>query len=103
MIAAQQKLDNLYVIVDSNHSSDRAVDMSCLSSKFQDFGFWTEMIDGHNHEHISVSLQRCYGCRPFAIIAETIKGYGVARMRTPEWHHKAPTKDELEEILAELS
>jgi transketolase len=42
--------------------------------------------------------------QPLAIIAETIKGYGVKRMENePAWHHRALKQDELTSIMEELA
>lgn len=102
LIAQHHHLSNLCVIVDQNHSSDRAVRMDKLDEKFLAFGFNTEHIPGHDHKAIARALTHQVD-GPKAIIAETTKGYGVARMSGPEWHHKIPTKDELAEIIQELS
>ena len=41
--------------------------------------------------------------RPIAIIANTIKGYGVLSMESnPEWHHRSPNLDELEFLLGDM-
>ena len=38
------------------------------------------------------------------IIAHTVKGKGIGFIETkPYWHHKVPTREEYEEILAELT
>jgi transketolase len=102
-LAAHHNLSNLRLIIDHNHSTDRALKIDDLAEKFISFGWNTLTIDGHNHEEIRKSLTQ-ESDKPLAIIAETIKGKGVASMENnPAWHHKFPTDDEMEKILAELS
>ena len=103
LLAAQYKLNNLYCIVDFNHSTDRALDLGNLSDKLKAFGWETLEIDGHNQEEILSALKRRNQTKPNAIIAQTIKGKGCKRMeQSPMWHHKVPTEKELIEILKEL-
>lgn len=104
LLAAQHNLSNLCCIVDYNHSTDRALMVGDLVSKFQSFGWDAVAISGHDHEQIFNALTRPHESRPLAVIAETIKGYGIKRMENePAWHHRSPTEVELSEILEELS
>ena len=104
LLAAHHKLDNLCLIVDYNHSTDRALGLEGLALKFQAFGFDTAWITGHNPHDIGIALQRQCLEKPTAVVAETTKGYGCQRMENaPEWHHRAPNTKELEEILTELT
>jgi len=104
LLAAHHKLANLCLIVDYNHSTDRALSLEGLALKFQAFGFDTTYISGHNPRDIEIALQHQHLKKPTAVIAETTKGYGCQRMENnPEWHHRIPNAKELEEILAELT
>lgn len=104
LLAAHHKLSNLCCIVDFNHSTDRAVNMGDIAAKFRSFGWRAEVIPGHDHEAIYSALNNFSGVRPVAIIAETIKGYGVKCMEgQPAWHHRSPNDVELEMIIKELS
>ena len=103
LIAAHHNLSNLYCIVDYNHSTDRALNVGDLVTKFSAFGWESCKINGHDHEDIYCALRRFNDVKPMAIIAETVKGSGCRIMENnPEWHHKAPSKEELEVILGEL-
>lgn len=103
LLAAHHNLDNLCLIVDHNHSTDRALMVDDLAEKFRSFGWEAVTIDGHNHDEVREALT-FESNKPLAIIAETIKGKGVASMENnPSWHHKFPTPEELENILVELS
>ncbi len=103
MLASHHKLDNLYCIIDYNHSGDRALVLGDLRKKFESFGWKTSSINGHNHDEIYEALSQKSSGQPKAIIAETIKGYGSNVMENNhEWHHKSPKEEELKKILSEL-
>ncbi len=104
LLAKQHKLDNLTIIVDNNHSTNRALRLGDLTSKFQSFGFWVKQSDGHDQAELQRKLFMMYYSFPTVVVANTIKGKGCKRMENnPEWHHRAPNLEELNEILAELS
>jgi len=87
------------VILDSNatHPCRGAVDI------FQAYGFVTVECNGHNHD----ALVQCFEMRsgPLAVLADTVKGNGIARMMAEPaaWHSRAPTAPEAAEMLAELT
>jgi len=104
LLASHHKLNNITCIVDYNHSTDRALNLGNLAEKFAAFGWHTINIDGHNHLEIYNAASCYHNEKPVAIIAETVKGYGVKMMENnPAWHHKSPTKEELKTILEELN
>lgn len=102
LLANHHKLNNLYCIVDFNHSTDRALDLGDLEKKFMAFHWDVRSVDGHNHEELEQTLTKSSD-NPIAIIANTIKGKGVKMMENnPAWHHKPPSDEEYEQIMAEL-
>ena len=104
LLAAHHKLNNLTCIIDYNHSTDRALLLGNLAEKFSAFGWHAVNINGHSHRELFNAMQINNSTMPIAIIADTIKGYGVKMMENnPEWHHKSPNKDELQIIFEELS
>jgi transketolase len=104
LLAAHHRLSNLICIVDHNHSTDRALLLGDISVKFAAFGWESVVIDGHDHVAINAALTRRPSERPFAIVAETVKGRGCRQMENnPAWHHRAPTASELPLILEELA
>jgi len=104
LLANHHKLDNLYCIVDFNHSTDRALSLGDLEKKFIAFGWHVISIDGHHHSQIANAFSHHAIERPVAIIANTIKGKGVGVMESePAWHHRSPTEQELDLIQKELS
>ncbi|MEZ9436669.1 transketolase, partial [Vibrio lentus] len=63
-------------------------------------------IDGHNMDQILESLKvaRNTKGKPTCIVAETVKGKGVSFMEdVRNWHGKAPSKEEFESAMAELT
>ena len=103
LLAPHHNLENLTCIVDNNLSSERALAMGKFSEKFSAFGWKTIEIDGHDHGAIRDALKMREIGRPIAIIANTIKGYGVLSMESnPEWHHRSPNSNELEFLLGDM-
>lgn len=106
LLASHHNLTNLVLIVDFNHSTDRAIHLDRedgLEIKFNAFGFYSYPIDGHDSEQL-ITLRRkgFHPIHPLAVVANTVKGNGIERFKLPEWHHRVPTKDEYAEILKEL-
>jgi transketolase len=103
LLAAEHKLSNICCIVDHNHTTDRALKIDSIEEKFRAFGWETVLIAGHDHEAIQGAFAHFLmrqSNKPFCIIANTIKGWGVKMMENnPEWHHKTPSEQELEQIL----
>ena len=103
LLAAHHHLSQLACIVDYNHSTDRALGLGDIAQKFAAFGWATATVNGHDKEAIYQALQQPHPKGPLAIIADTVKGSGCSRMEgNPAWHHKAPTPQELAEIMIEL-
>jgi len=99
MIASHHKLNNLICIVDKNKSSDRALKIDDLKSKFKSFGWHAINIDGHSQKEIFKALN-IKSKKPIAIIANTIKGKGINFMENnPEWHHKNLNQDLFNQII----
>ena len=111
MAAAHYKVDNLVAIVDRNGiQNDRwtkeVIDLEPLADKWRSFGWNTLEVDGHGFPPILSALEaaRAVKGQPTAIIAATVKGKGVSFMENnPDFHGKAPNKDQLEQALGELA
>jgi len=102
LLAAHHGLNNLCCILDQNNSSDRALFLGDIKSKFESFGWHVSEIDGHNHIEILESFHLDQD-KPHLILAKTIKGKGIKIMENnPEWHHKIPNEEEYGFILENL-
>lgn len=108
MFASRQELNNMVAIVDRNHLSvmdyveeDKS---GSLEDKFRVCGWECEVIDGHNFDHIFDAFSRMgNNVKPFAIIADTIKGKGVSFMENEfKWHHSVPGQQEYDRAMQEL-
>jgi transketolase len=105
LLAKQHELNNLIIIVDYNHSTDRSINLGELYNIFSEFGLSCCDIDGHEKGEIIQALDVdgfFWNC-PTGIIANTIKGNGCKTMENnPEWHHKSPNLEQLNLLLEEL-
>lgn len=111
MFAAQYKLDNLCVIIDSNGlqidgSCDEVMSAEPIDEKLRAFGFDVVTIDGNDFEQIEAAFAKFHDTKdkPFAIIMKTVKGKGVSYMENEVgWHGKAPNDEEYKIAMDELT
>lgn len=110
MEASHRKLNNLIAIVDRNRlqidgNTEDVMAIGDASEKIKSFGWNTVEIDGHNYNEIYEAFEKSKKSdKPFAIIANTIKGKGVSFMENQAgWHGKAPNDEQYEKALAELN
>jgi len=94
-LAAHHKLDNLVVIVDQNHSSDRAIDNQDLTRKFEAFGFVARETNGHD-----LFETKLWFDTPLCIVANTVKANGIPFMQENSWHNRKLTKEEYEKAIS---
>lgn len=110
MAASHFHLDRLVCIVDRNQLcidgyTEEVMAVEPLDERFESFGWATQRIDGHDFAAIIGAFDRLeeQAGRPNVIIADTIKGKGVARMELDlDWHvgHLGP--DDYDAVVAEL-
>lgn len=104
LLASHHKLDNLYCILDYNHSNDRALLLDDLTEKFKSFGWNCLVVDGHSLDELQIAMNSFSEGKPTFILANTIKGKGCQIMENnPEWHHKSPSDTEYLEIIKNLN
>ncbi len=111
MTAAHYKLDNLCAIMDHNGLQidgkvQDIMNIEPLPEKWRSFGWKTFTINGHNFPEILNAFSEAEKTkdRPSIIIAKTIKGKGVSFFENKaKYHGIAPSDDELERALKELS
>ncbi len=110
LLAAHHKLDNLWLLIDQNGSSERALSTGSLARKFQEFG-WLSREPEHGH------IKEGFTClplwvfmnhfnpyptpsgKPNCITFNTTKGNGVPMMQSPEWHNRKLTKEDYEKAV----
>jgi transketolase len=103
LLAAHHEMSELTVIVDNNGSSNHSLSVESLTSKFKSFGFSVVAVDGHSHKELESALMAKVENSPRAIIAQTIKGFGVPAMQNNNaWHHLSPSKTEFDKFISEL-
>jgi len=100
LVASSRKLNNLVCIIDYNKSGERSLPVNNLKDIFKGFGIVVEEVNGHSIPDLYNVLKNSSFIGPTIIIANTIKGYGLPVMENnPEWHHKFPSNDELNQML----
>ncbi|OGY22691.1 MAG: transketolase [Candidatus Woykebacteria bacterium GWA1_44_8] len=110
MFAGKNELGNLIGIVDRNNIqidgfTEDVMPLEPLRSKFEDFGWHVQEVDGHN---IQAIIDACHEAKaifnkPSMLIAHTIPGKGVDFMEwQPSWHGKPPNPEEAKKALNEL-
>jgi transketolase len=103
---AHQKLDNLTFLVDLNGmqgfgSTREVANLDSLADKFRAFGLKTLELDGHDLSSICTALDCSEG--PLAIVAKTIKGYGVSFMENQmAWHYLPMNEEQYQQALLEV-
>lgn len=104
---AHHKLENLTLIVDCNGlqgfgTTREVANLDSLAEKFQAFGLSTMEIDGHDFDQISLSLNDSRE-GPLAVVARTIKGFGVSFMENEmKWHYLPMNAEQYEQARREV-
>jgi len=97
LLAEHHRVSNLCIIIDYNHSGDRALKLYNLPRKMESFGFEVHQVDGHCERAVYNACSGAGGASAKVVIAATIKGKGVPWMENNhEWHHKIPSKLEIQ-------
>ena len=111
MSASHYGLSNLIAIIDRNRiQNDRFTDdvmkLEPLASKWRAFGWRVLEVDGHNIGQVRDALRQAGRTRnlPTMVLARTTKGRGVGMMENnPDFHGRAPNKEEYDQAMKELS
>ena len=111
LAATHFNLDNLTAMVDCNAMqlsgwTRDIMNLEPLIRKWEAFGWHVIDIDGHDVDQILAAFPRAEKMKgkPTVIIARTIKGKGVSFMENNVvFHGKAPTREEAEKALKELT
>ena len=111
MAAAHFRLQGLVGIVDRNQlcidgHTEEIMKVEPLADRFRSFGWDVRRIDGHDFTAILGALdtlQPAGDGRPQMIIADTIKGRGVARMELSlDWHVANLVGQDYDDAVAEI-
>lgn len=108
MLAAQEKLSSLTVVVDCNGMQAMGrcadiLDMSPLEEKWRSFGWCVHTVDGHNHDALRSAFLADSCGLPKVILSQTIKGKGVSFMENELlWHYRDPQGENYVNAIAEL-
>lgn len=111
MGCAHYKCDNICAILDYNGFQidgrvEEIMGIEPIVDKWEAFGWHVIKIDGHNFEQILNAFDQAKKIKnkPTIIIAKTVKGKNVSFMENVvDFHGRAPTKEEAENALKELS
>ncbi|MFA4960748.1 MAG: transketolase [Candidatus Pacearchaeota archaeon] len=115
MSAPNLGLENLTVIIDSNgYQLEGSVNgkspQGDLKKIFNEFGFYTQEVDGHNIRELADAYSNARVNsrdlqKPSMILAQTIKGKGVSFMEKEpwRWHGGSMTAEQYETAKKELS
>lgn len=98
LLAGKERLRNLIAIVDRNNIqidgyTEDIMPLGDLGKKYEEFGWHTQEIDGHNFEDIADAINKAKAVyeKPSVIIARTIPGKGVKEFeRDYRWHGNPP-------------
>jgi len=110
MLAGRLGLGNLVGILDNNQVQQslpvkQILDIDPIAKKYVDFNWHVVEIDGHDMTQVLDALGEADTVtdRAVLILSHTVKGKGVSWMElNPDWHGKAPSKEEGDIAIAEL-
>jgi len=107
--AGHYKLSNLVAIIDRNYlqisgRTEEVCAVDDLEGKYRACGWSVVNCNGHDmNELLHVLKNAKLSEKPTLVIAHTVKGKGVSFMENRAgWHHKVPTKEQLEQAFSEL-
>lgn len=110
LFGAHHRLRNLTLIIDANGIQgtgdvEHVLGLGPLAEKLSSFGWHVAEVHGHDHREIRWALtQAAKVDRPTAIIAHTVKGYGVDFMENSlDWHYKSPNDEQLADALRQVA
>lgn len=111
MLAGNQGLDNLCVVVDNNNLQidgpiTEVNPAYPIDGKFRAFNFHAvEVADGSDFDQLRAAFEEASTTKgmPTAIVCKTVKGKGVSYMEDQVgWHGKAPNDEQYERAMTEL-
>lgn len=107
-LAVDQKLNHLCCIVSCNGhgQADRVSpqqSVEAIAAKLRAFGWEVAEANGHDPSELGAALDKFdKATRPFAVVARTVKAWGVELMQASNYHGKPVSHVDLPKALAEL-
>lgn len=107
MLAKQQQLSNLLVIVDWNGMQSDGLSKDILymdlEKIWKSFGWSVTICDGHDIDHLQEAYRKEDGKNPRVVLAKTVKGKGVSFMEgNKKWHHGHLDEGQYQTAMKEL-
>lgn len=110
MFAAKYNLNNLVQIIDRNRiqiegTVEEIMPLGNLIGVYKSFNWSVIEIDGHNFSEILEAFKKSKEEKnnPTVIVANTVFGKDISFMEgNPDWHARAPNKEEFEKAMEEL-
>ena len=110
MFAAQEKLDNLILILDYNKIqalgfSKDIEDLSPLATRMENFGWAVREVDGHSVEELYEVLSAVpfEKGKPSFVIAHTVKAKGIDYLEnTVESHYRFVPDEKIDDVIAKI-
>lgn len=111
MAGGHYKLSNLCAVIDRNGlqisgMTEQVMSHEDLAKRIRTFGWNVLTVNGNDIEELNEAFEQAKTVtdKPTCIIANTIKGYGGGEIMENQaaWHHKVPSEEEYQAILAEL-
>lgn len=106
--ASHYKLDNMTIIIDRNYMSvdGNTEDLMAqldMQKKMEAFGWESVTIDGHDIPSLIKALSYKPEGKPYAIIAQTIKGKGISFIENNKaWHQAVLSEHQYQQAIEEL-
>ena len=106
--AAHYKLDNLTVVIDRNYMSvdgrtEELMAQLDMQRKMEAFGWESVTVDGHDIHQLMEALNHKPEGRPYAVIAQTVKGKGVSFIENNKsWHQAVLSEKQYHEAIEEI-
>ena len=112
MAGHQYKLDNLCAVIDRNRlqisgNTEDVMGHDDLHERIRSFGWHViDVKDGNDIDQLNAAFEEAKTVKgkPTAVIANTVKGCGSSVMENKaNWHHKVPTQEEYDQIIADFA
>ena len=103
----ENKLSSVRIIFNSNGQGQsdyvsQQQPAGALASKLEAYGCEVRQIDGHNWDEVFGALTAQAGDKPVAIVARTVKGWGVKELQASNYHGKPLSAGQIDQAMADF-